>query len=380
MPWPIPTAKTIAERQAAGVEAEVTRTRPETDPLGLSRAVRSVKGVIAQILRVVALEIHQVHDHLTWSVRMWFPDTATGEFIARHADIRGVKARPATLALGQITIEGTPGAVLPAELEFADAVGTVVIGTTGAVLDAAGFATIPVIARDPGPAGNIEAGIRLAAVLPNPAIARVTIAGTGLKGGSDEAGELELQVATLDRIRQPPHGGAGFDYPTWLKEQFDVRAVKVAPNWIGRGSVGVIVAMTDGDDARSPTPDEIEAMLVHLGRPSTNEGVRPVTAHVVMVAAIMVAIPITVRLRPDSADARLAVEAAWSRFVRTIGDADDTRNTSPIGALIERSRISEAISAASGEYAHDLVEPAQAIQLFSADYPLPGPVTWAAPL
>ncbi|MEE9921759.1 MAG: hypothetical protein PBV01_00005 [Brucella anthropi] len=71
----------------------------------------------------------------------------------------------------------------------------------------------------------------------------------------------------------------------------------------------------------------------------------------------MRAIPITVRVRPDTIATRAAVEEAFAAFIATIGDANDDQNASPIGARIEPSRISEAISAASGEYAHDLISP-----------------------
>jgi uncharacterized phage protein gp47/JayE len=108
--------------------------------------------------------------------------------------------------------------------------------------------------------------------------------------------------------------------------------------------------------------------------------VRPVTAHAVVVTAEMTAIPITVRLRPDTVATRAAVTEAFTRYVATIGDADDAQNASPIGAIIEPSRISEALSAASGEYAHDLVVPAARTVLDSRQYPIAGTITWAAAL
>jgi len=63
--------------------------------------------------------------------------------------------------------------------------------------------------------------------------------------------------------------------------------------------------------------------------------------------------------------------------VLSIGDKNDTFNATPIGATIERSRIIEALSAAEGEYAHDLISPAQNIVLGATHYPVVGPVTFA---
>src|SRR5690606_18467420 len=113
-----------------------------------------------------------------------------------------------------------------------------------------------------------------------------------------------------------------------------------------------------GDDPRAPTPEELAEMLDYLGAPGSSTGLRPVTAYVVIVPAELTEIGLKVRLRPDTVETRAAVTAAWRRFVATIGDEDDDMNAGPIGATIEPSRISEAISAAAGEYAHDLIEPA----------------------
>ncbi|WP_200911785.1 baseplate J/gp47 family protein, partial [Mesorhizobium sp. 1M-11] len=179
---------------------------------------------------------------------------------------------------------------------------------------------------------------------------------------------------------QPPHGGAGFDYPAWLRAVFDVRAVKVVTDWIGRGSVGVIVAMKDGETGREPTADEVAEMLAYLGAPGSSSGVRPVTANVVVVAAEPEEVAISVRLRPDSVAIRAGVTEAFARYIATLGDADDDQNDSPIGAVIEPSRISEAISAASGEYAHDLTVPAARYTLDTKQYPVVGAITFLAPL
>jgi len=135
--------------------------------------------------------------------------------------------------------------------------------------------------------------------------------------------------------------------------------------------------MKDGNSGRAPTEQEQQAMLDYLGQPGSNSGVRPVTAHVVIVPAEPVEIELTIRLRPDSITTRKAIEEAWRAFVLSIGDKNDTFNPTPIGATIERSRIIEALSAAEGEYAHDLISPAENIVLGATHYPIAGSVTFA---
>lgn len=379
MPWPVNSAKTIAECIASAMEFSISLVKPLVDPLAISRAVRSARGMLAMIGRAVALEVREIHDHVAWWGRMYFVDTAEDEFVDRHANIWGIAARPATYAVGNINIEGAAGAQLPADLEIAGSDGTIFRTTALAIIPVGGSILVPAKAVAAGPIGNLEAGIRLRTVNAFPEINRITVAEGGFAGGAVAETPAELAAAVMAYIRQRPHGGAGFDYMSWLREQFDVRAVKPVTDWVGRGSVGVIVAMKDGTSARAPTESEMAEQLAYLGAPGSSSGVRPVTAYVVIVPAKMRLIPITVRLRPDGVATRAAVQEAFAAFIATIGDDSDDQNDSPIGALIEPSRISEAISAASGEYAHDLISPSAPFRLERDEYPLPGLVTFEDP-
>lgn len=380
MPWSIPRASAIAERIAGSLETLILAIKPELDPVALSRAVRSPRGMFAILGRAVAMEAREFHDHIAWWSRQYFPDSAEDEFADRHASIWGVEKRLATFAVGSVTVEGVAGTPVLIDLEFASSDGVTVKTTEAAVIGVGGTVAVPVVALVSGPAGNIAAGIRLRTTTPFPEISRVTVGAAGLAGGSPEETPRELSAATIARIRQPPHGGAGFDYPEWLREAFDVRAVAVVTDWIGRGSVGVVVAMKDGLFGKAPTAGEQAAILSYLGAPGSATGVRPVTANVVVVPAAIHPLPISVRVRPDTVAIRAAITDAYQRFVATIGSEEDSQNAGPIGARIEPSRISEALSAASGEYAHDLTSPTAPFTLVRDQYPVPGAITFLPPL
>jgi uncharacterized phage protein gp47/JayE len=376
MAWPVPTAKELASKIAGSLEAGLLRIRPDLDAAAVSRAVRSVKGVFAQIGRAFSLELREVHDHLAWWGRQYFVDTAEEEFVLRHASIWGVQQRAATKALGTVLIQGVAGTALPSGLQLSASNAVAYVTTSAATIAAGGTVTVAAVASTAGTSGNLEEGVQLTVVTPFPEISKVSVA-TDFVGGADEQTMPELQSATLDRIRQPPHGGAGFDYPVWVSGQFSTKAVAVIPEWIGRGSVGLVVAMKNEDgSARAPSDIERDAILAYLGPLGSQTGVRPVTARVIVIAAELRVLTLTVRLRNDTLLTRTAVTEAWQRFVATIGDADDTRNASPIGAVIEPSRISEAISAANGEYAHDLILPAAPFTLTNVQYPVAGAITF----
>jgi len=381
MPWPVPLAKEIAARAAVTLETRLQKIRPLVDPLAISRSVRSKSGVLSHIIRAISLELRSVHDHQSWWAAQYFPDTAEDEFTLRHANIWGVPRRPATKAVGTLVIEGTAGTIIPALTEFAVSDGVIFTNNNVETIGVGGSVSVAATAVKAGTAGNIEGDVQLAAVLPFPDVSKVTIDPAGMIGGADIESYESLKAATLAYIRQRPYGGAGFDYPFWIGREFDSEAVRTLPGWIGRGSVGVAVVMrVKNAFGRAPTQNELDAMLAYLGPLNTPAGVRPVTANVVMVAGIITPIDVTIRLRPDTPETRGAVTEAYSRFLATLGDDEDTSNDSPIGATIEPSRLSEAISAAAGEYAHDLILPAIPHTLGDADYPVPGVITWEAPL
>lgn len=378
MAWPIPTAKTIAAKLAATMEAGLLIINPLLDQVALSRAVRSARGVFAQIFRAISLELREVHDHVSWWGRQYFVDTAEDEFVLRHADIYGVVQRPAAAAIGRVTIEAVPATVLPSGIELSSSTGVLYETTEGATVPEGGSVTVAASAIEAGTGGNLETGIRLSTVNPYPEISRVTIA-VAMLGGVDEQTSAELQQAVLDHLRHPPHGGAGFDYQRWISDNWPVKAVGVVADWIGRGSVGLVVVMKNPDGTpRAPSSEEQDEMADYIGRPGTSTGVRPVGAHPVLIPGSLREVSIAVRLRPDSVITRAAVETAFARYIATIGDADDDQNASPIGAIIEPSRISEAISAAAGEYAHDLISPAARYVIEPDEYPIAGAITWVA--
>lgn len=379
MVWPIPSAKSIFAKFAASLEVAILRVRPDLDPKKLSLAVRSEVGAFSQIGRAFAAELREAHDHQAWWGRQYMPDSADDEaMILRHANIWGTGQREAITAVGSVEIEGLSGTPLPAGIELSASNGVLYLTTAAGVIGAGGAVTVTASAQTAGSAGNLATGVQLATVLPYPEISSVTVA-TAFEGGADAQTPEEIKASYLERIRQPAHGGAGFDYPTWVAEVAAVKAVAVVPDWIGYGSVGIVVIMKDDNgSARVPTVEEIAAIQDHLGQPGSQTGVRPVTARAIVVAGSLVDVPLTIRLRPDAVLTRAAVTDAFARFVATIGDDEDSVNASPIGATIEPSRIGEAISAASGEYAHDLLLPAAPYTLENTEYPVVGTITFEA--
>ncbi|WP_142780719.1 baseplate J/gp47 family protein [Agrobacterium sp. T29] len=377
MVWPVPAAKTIFSRLAATSEVILLGIYPEADVKAISRAVRSARGMFAVIWSAVAPEVRETHDHIAWWARQWMPDSADDEtMILRHASIWGIEPRPATKAVGSVTIEGVAGTVLASGIVLTSTATNTYVTTSGGTIAAGGTVAVTAEAVTAGSAGNLESGVQLSTLAAYPEISKVTVA-TAFAGGADDEEPEEVQVRYLQRIREPPMGGSSQDYQAWVGNVASVYAVKVVEDWIGRGSVGLVIALRNDDGTpRVPTELELTAIGNYVGAQGSQTGVRPVTARVIPVAAELVEVPVSVRLRPDGALTRAAVQLAYDRFIATIGDEDDMENESPIGATIEPSRISEAISAADGEYSHDLTIPAARYTLGTKECPIATEITW----
>lgn len=366
MPFPLPSPVDLAQSQEAAMEAALRAVRPDKDPVAIARAVRSEKGLVATHVRTDAQALYEAHLHLRWWGDQYMPDTAEAEHLVRHASIWGVYKRPATLAVGSVQFTGVAGTVIPAEMQLRTPAGGLVQTTAGAVLDGAGEATVLVEATEGGAAGNAAGDIVLPLV--------TTLAGLdpqsgtldedGLAGGADEEDDASLLARLLKVIREPGHGGAAFDYPQWVLEAFAAAKVKTIPNWVGPGSVGVVIAMGTAAEPRVPTGPEITAIAAHL------EGLRPVTAEVHVVAYIPLVQDFSIALTPDTVANRAAVAAAL---------ADHLAREAEIGEVMPLSRISESISAASGEYSHELTVPAASIEPEPRELVTLGVITWVAP-
>ena len=149
MPYVRPTLTELVTRVSDDVDGRI----PGAD----SRLRRSVLGVL---VRTIAGALFGLYGLLDWVWRQIFPDTAEAEQLARWATIWGVTRKGAVAAVGNVTLTGVNGAVLPigSELIRADAISYL---STAAATIVGGTATVAVAAVDGGDSANAEAGTRL---------------------------------------------------------------------------------------------------------------------------------------------------------------------------------------------------------------------------
>jgi uncharacterized phage protein gp47/JayE len=363
MPAPLPSPEELTRRAEGDLEAALRRIRPNASPAAIARAVRSEKGLLAAIARVQGKGLYGTHLHLRWNVDQLMPDTAEAEFLIRHAAIWGVYRRPATKAVGLAVFTGIPGTVVPAELDLRLPGGGLALTSAGGVVDGSGEVTIALEAAEGGVLGNTAGGATLPIVTVQAGLdpQAAVLDADGMAGGAGEESDASLLARVLVEIREPGHGGNRNDYRVWIQNAFAVAKVETVPLWVGPGSVGVVVAMGTALAPLVPIPAELDAMAAHL------DGLRPVTAEVYVRPVVLLAVALQLAVDPNSAPVRAAVEAAARAHFAAEAE---------IGKLFPRSRLSEAISSASGEYRHYLALPAGDVAPARDALPVPGAFTW----
>jgi uncharacterized phage protein gp47/JayE len=347
-----PSITQLVER----IQSDIETRLPGSD----ARLRRSLLEVLA---RTHAGAVHGLYGHLDWLSRQLMIDTADAEHLARWASIWGVARTASTAATGEVTCAGTDGAVIPAGTVLQAADGTAYSTDADATI-AAGSASLNVTAQSPGAAGDLAAGSSLSLVSPISGVqSQASVAAGGLTGGADIESDDALRMRLLDRIHQPPQGGAGYDYTAWARAAHpDVTDVWVAPLELGLGTVTVRVMTYDATADGLPQQSVLDAVQAYIDER------RPVTADVSVAAPIAVPLDFTIALTPSSAAVQQAVQAELTDLLR--------RAASPGGTIL-RSHITEAISTAAGETDHTLTAPAADVAHGTGEIAVMGAITWA---
>jgi uncharacterized phage protein gp47/JayE len=280
--------------------------------------------------------------YIDWLSLQLLPDTAETEWLDRHAAIwlPGAGRKPATFASGSGTVTGINGTYLPQGTQLSSATG-VLYETTEQITVGSSPTPVDIRAVDAGAVANLDEQSSVAFIN---AIAGVDGAVTiiSMDGGVDAESDDELRQRVLERIRQPPMGGADYDYVAWAKQVPGVTRAWAGPEQ-GAGTITVRFLMDDlrASDDGWPTPDDILTVDTYI------EQKRPVTVKdCYVMAPIKFFLEMTISdLVTDDAATRAAIEQSIQKMLYA--------QAAP-GQTIFRSWVDEAISNAVGEDHHTL--------------------------
>lgn len=322
---------------------------------------RMVIKILADVLAGV---VHSLYGYIQWAARQLFPDTAELEFLDRWLSIFGLIRKPSTFSTGNMTFTGTAGSVIPAGTAMLRSDGVEYTTTAeGTLSGSPATATIPVTAAVAGSNGTTPAGQIFTLVSPIAGVnSNPTVAGGDIAGGSNEEGDEAARGRLMQRIQQPPQGGAEHDYEAWALEVSGVTRVWVYPLYLGPGTVGVAIVADDAEDGPIASEQLVEDTQAHVDEK------KPVTAHPTVFTPEAVELDLNITLTPDTTIIRNAVIAELRDMLR--------REAKP-GSTIYISKIREAISIAAGEDHHVLNSPTSDIVTTTGQLLVLGDITWS---
>lgn len=205
---------------------------------------------LAARMYALAAQIYAIQIYSDWVRRQCFPQTAVGEELDRHAQMRSLERKGATRAEGVVRFFAGEASELIRTIPFGTVCmtpGLVRFETveTGLLLAGEMWADIKVRAVEPGAGGNAAAG-----TVTEMAVAPVGIAScvnpAPCSGGVDEEDDESLRQRVLHSFRYLPNGANAAYYRQLAMADDEVAQAAVVSRPRGVGSVDVVVASYAG--------------------------------------------------------------------------------------------------------------------------------------
>lgn len=269
-------------------------------------------GDMAVRLYAVAAQIYALYVQADWVNRQCFPQTAQGEYLDKHAQLRGLVRRAAVAAEGILRFETdqapSTDLTIPAGTVCMTA-GLVRFETTQEAVLQAGETMVETTAAavEPGASGNVAAGtIRAMAVAPV-GVSRCTNP-EGFSGGLDEESDEELRERVLETFQRLPNGANAAFYQQGALSFTGVASAQVIPRSRGVGTVDVVIATEAG------LPDEELLSQVRAWFEERREIAVDVAVLAPTVKTVNVTVKVKAREGRDAAAVRQTVKNALSAW------------------------------------------------------------------
>ena len=269
---------------------------------------------LAARLYAAAAQIQGLYLQAQWLLDQSFPQTAGGDYLDRHAQLRGIERSIATCATGSLRF-GLSRAI-GSNLTISS--GTVCMTGTGirfattddAVLRAGQlYVDVPAMALEPGKQGNVAAGsVTIMAAMP--VGVKACTNPEAFSGGDDEEDDASLRRRLLDSYLRLPNGANAAYYEQTALSRTGVAAAVAVRCPRGVGSVDLYVATDAG------IPDQ--ALLTELNTYLQEK--REISVDLRVLAPRALPLNITVAIQPAGAatfekaraDADAALRAAFT--------------------------------------------------------------------
>ena len=303
-------------------------------------------GDLAARMYAVAAQLWGLYVQCDWVNRQCFPQTAQGEYLDLHAQLRRVERREATAAEGVLRF--TVDAAGAADREIAAGTVCMTAGLTrfetieAGTLEA-GETSVDIRARalDAGSAGNVAAGTILQMAVAPVGVSRCTNP-AAFTGGTDREDDETLRARVLETYRRLPNGANAAFYQQGALSFDEVAAAAVIPRPRGVGSVDVVVSTAAG----APSAELLEELEDYF------EARREIAVDVQVRAPEMETVDVTVQVAAEEGQDAQTVQDAVEAALR--GWFDGRR----LGQSVLRAALGELVFHVEGVANYALTAPA----------------------
>ena len=315
-------------------------------------------GDMSLRLWALAGEIYTLEVQADFVARQSFPQTAAGEYLDKHAEMRALSRAGAEKSVGTLRfyldqerdadVEVPEGAVCmnAAEAQFVTTEGgTIRAGTT--------WCDVRAEASEAGSGGNVPAGsVRWCVLLPA-GVAGVTNP-AAFSGGRDAESDDSLRQRVLSSYNSLPNGANRAYYESKVRENSAAEAVVVLPKERGPGTVDVYFATAAG------VPDEEEIAKVQQLLDSERE----ICVNIEVKAPETVDVSVAARLTVSQGYTFAGVkERAEKALAECFGGT-------MLGRNVYRARLAAALMAVDGVENCTLVSPEEDVTVTAAQLPV----------
>lgn len=293
-------------------------------------------GDLAVRFYALAAQLAGLYAQADWVERQCFPQTATGERLDLHAQMRGISRRQPVKAAGIVRFfagaDREERSVIPMGTVCMTADGRRYVTTMiGVIADEATRLDLPVEAVEAGADGNVKAGQIIYLALP-PAGITGCINPEDLTNGEDAEEDDALRERIIASYHRLANGANAAFYEQEALSFDGVAAVKVLPRSRGVGTVDVVVSAAGG------MPDEtlLSTLQAHFSK------VREIAVDVVVSAPTRRDVTVSIALTVENGRSFSVI----SRGVRDRVEA--WFNGSLLGCAVPQARLTALVFGVEG--------------------------------
>lgn len=317
-------------------------------------------GDLSARLYAAAAQIYALYVQANWVNRQCFPQTAQGEYLDHHAQLRALERKTAVRAQGTVRFFGDPASTMERPIPAGTVCmtsGLVRFQTTQDAVLAAGTSRVDVPAQavEPGRCGNVIAG----------SICSLSAAPTGItgctnpqamSGGTDAEDDEQLRRRILDSFLRLPNGANSAFYEQSALSFDGVAAASALARNRGVGTVDVVVAATQG----IPDQELLEQLNKHFRE------CREIAVDVCVLPPEPVPVNIQVRIKSaDMEQTALQVKQVLTEWF----------SGQQLGRNVLRAKLGSLIFDTDGVDNYTLIAPADDISISKVQLPVLGSVT-----